>query len=269
MASLDTTTLDRLAVEACQVLDEAWPRFLAGHGAPSAVAKGDRDFATEIDLDLERFVAAELDRRTGIGTHGEEFGGDSLSAGPVWVLDPIDGTMNYSLGLPYAGMLLALLDEGQPVIGLTWLPHLGERIWAVVGGALMRNGEPQPRLEPRSLHHSMVAVGSFNLDSTQGLSGRYRLDLIGEISRRSSRVRMLGATGVDLAYTAAGTLGATISFGHHVWDHAAGVALVRAAGGIVTDLAGKPWTVLSRSVLAAAPGAHEELVRLAAAVPRQ
>jgi myo-inositol-1(or 4)-monophosphatase len=79
-------------------------------------------------------------------------------------------------------------------------------------------------------------------------------------------MRMHGATGIDFAYTAAGILGGAISFGSHVWDHAAGVALVRAAGGIVTDLDGSDWTTKSRSVLVAAPGVHGELLELLNAV---
>jgi myo-inositol-1(or 4)-monophosphatase len=71
---------------------------------------------------------------------------------------------------------------------------------------------------------------------------------------------MHGATGIDLAYVADGTLGGAISFGDHIWDHAAGVALVRAAGGVVTDLAGADWTTESRSVLAAAPGVHGQML---------
>jgi myo-inositol-1(or 4)-monophosphatase len=73
---------------------------------------------------------------------------------------------------------------------------------------------------------------------------------------------MHGSTGIDLAYVADGILGGAISFGSHVWDHAAGVALVRAAGGIVTDLAGEPWTPASRSALAAAPGVHAEILEI-------
>ena len=93
----------------------------------------------------------------------------------------------------------------------------------------------------------------------------YRAEVLANLSRVSSRVRMHGATGVDLAYVAAGVLGGAISFGHHIWDHAAGVALVRAAGGIVTDLAGQPWTAQSKSALAAAPGIHEQILALVAA----
>jgi myo-inositol-1(or 4)-monophosphatase len=77
---------------------------------------------------------------------------------------------------------------------------------------------------------------------------------------------MHGATGVDMAYAAAGVLGAAISFGHHVWDHAAGVALVRSAGGIVTDLAGQRWTPASRSALAGVPSVHAEILEIVLSV---
>ena len=90
--------------------------------------------------------------------------------------------------------------------------------------------------------------------------------VIENLSRNCSRMRMHGATGIDFAYTAAGILGGAISFGSHVWDHAAGVALVRAAGGVVTNLDGSDWTTKSRSVLVAAPGVHGELLELLNAV---
>ena len=86
------------------------------------------------------------------------------------------------------------------------------------------------------------------------------------LSRRCSRMRMHGSTGIDMAYTAAGALGGAISFGHHIWDHAAGVALVRAAGGVVTDFLGDPWTPTSRSALAGVPGVHAELLEIIQAV---
>ena len=73
-------------------------------------------------------------------------------------------------------------------------------------------------------------------------------------------MRMHGAIGFDLAYTAAGILGGAITFGGHLWDHAAGVALVRAAGGVVTDLAGTDWTTRSKSAVAGVPGVHGEIL---------
>ncbi len=257
--SLPGDPAELLAI-ASELLDAASVRFIAGLGAPSALAKGPDDFATAVDLELERRLSGELFDRTGIEVHGEEFGGPELASGTSWVLDPIDGTYNYSSGLPLAGMLLALVHDAQPVLGLTWLPLLDQRYAAIADGPLYRNGETLPPLETSTLGSSMIGFGAFNVDSHGRIAGRYRHQLMAALSRVSSRLRMHGSTGVDLAFTAAGVLGGAVVFGHHPWDNAAGVALVRAGGGIVTDLAGEPWTIESGSVLAAAPGVHEELL---------
>lgn len=249
-----------LLTVAGEVLDGVVERFLTGVGAPSAVAKGPRDFATEVDLELERRLSQELSDRTGIGVHGEEFGGPDLDTGTVWVLDPVDGTLNYSAGLPTAGILLALLRDGEPVLGLTWLPMMNRRYAAVVGGPLLCNGEQLPRLQPRDLTEAMVGFGAFNLDGRGPIPGEYRVRVLAQVSRVCRRLRVHGSTGADLAFTAAGVLGASVVYGYHPWDNAPGVALVRAAGGVVTDLAGEPWHLGSRSLLAAAPGVHEQIL---------
>lgn len=254
--------LNSLVETASVILDAAVPRFLDGHRADSAVRKKGNDFATEVDLAIERQVVAALQEATGIGVHGEEFGGSAVDSPWVWVLDPVDGTFNYAAGSPMAAILLGLLHDGEPVAGLTWLPFTDERYTAVVGGPLLKNGVPQPPLERTELSDALVAVGSFSADSRGRFPGRYRLALLENLSRVSSRLRMHGSTGIDLVYVADGILGGTIVFGGHVWDHAAGVAQVRAAGGIVTDLGGEPWTPESRSALAAAPGAHDEILEI-------
>lgn len=251
-----------LLATASEILDAASPRFAEGIGAPSSVIKGRNDFATELDLELERTISAQLEQRTGIGVHGEEYGGPQLHSGTAWVLDPIDGTFNYSAGHPMSGMLLALVHDGQPVLGLTWLPLLDRRYAARTGGPLLLNGEPLPPLATGKLGAAMIGFGAFNVDARGRIPGQFRFDLLGPLSRLSSRVRMHGSTGIDLAFTASGVLGGCIVFGHHPWDNAAGVALVRAAGGVVTDLAGEPWSITSGSVLAAAPGVHEELLEM-------
>jgi len=131
---------------------------------------------------------------------------------------------------------------------------------------LYRNGIEQPPVQRATLADSIVGVSTFNVDSRGRVPGRYRLAVVEHLSRRCSRMRMLGATGIDLAYTAGGILGGAISFNGNVWDHAAGVALVRAAGGIVTDLSGGDWTLTTRSVLVGVPGTHDELLELVQSV---
>jgi myo-inositol-1(or 4)-monophosphatase len=260
--------LDALVVEASAILDAAAEPFIAGHRADSAVSKRGDDFATKVDLEIERQVVDALVKTTGIPVHGEEFGGAELDLPWVWVLDPVDGTFNYAAGSPMAAILLGLLHDGDPVAGLTWLPFTGERYAAVSGGPLTKNGVPQEPLAAVALTDSVIGVGTFNADSRGRFPGRYRLAVLEELSRVSSRLRMHGATGIDLAYVADGILGGAISFGDHVWDHAAGVALVRAAGGIVTNLAGDPWSPDSRSALAAAPGVHAQILEILRRVGR-
>jgi len=254
--------------QASAILDAAAKPFVAGHRADSAVSKRGDDFATKVDLAIERQVVDALVSATGIGVHGEEFGGADLDSEWVWILDPVDGTFNYAAGSPMAAILLGLLHYGDPVAGLTWLPFMNERYAAAAGGPLMKNGVPQPMLKNGDLTASIIGVGTFNADSRGRFPGRYRVAVLEELSRVSSRMRMHGATGIDLAYVADGVLGGSISFGDHVWDHAAGVALVRAAGGIVTNLAGEQWTPDSRSALAAAPGVHGQLLEMLHSVGR-
>ena len=258
--ALDETDLDALVSEAAAILDEAAKPFVSGHGADSSVRKKGNDFATEVDLAIERQVVDALMSRTGIGVHGEEFGGADIDSPVVWVLDPIDGTINYAAGLPTAAILLALVRDGEPVAGLTWLPFTDQRFTAVVGKPLYANGVAQPRLGSATLADSVVGTSTFDIDSRGRFPGRYRVAILERLSRKCSRMRMHGAIGLDMAYTAAGILGAALNFGGHVWDHAAGVALVRAAGGVVTDLKGNDWTVGSKGALAGLPGVHGEVL---------
>ena len=233
--------LDALVAEASVILDAAAKPFVAGHRADSAVSKRGDDFATEVDLAIERQVVDALVAATGIPVHGEEFGGADLDSPWVWVLDPVDGTFNYAAGSPMAAILLGLLRDGNPVAGLTWLPFMSERYTAVSGGPVMktacRNPAGQSRTQRRDHRRRHVQRRLPRPVPRAVPDGGARRAQPGV-----SRMRMHGATGIDLAYVADGVLGGAISFGDHVWDHAAGVALVRAAGGVVTDLAGEEWT---------------------------
>ncbi len=163
--------------------------------------------------------------------HGEEFGGADVDSPLVWVLDPIDGTFNYAAGSPMAAILLGLVRDGEPVAGLTWVPFTGERFTAVVGKPLRSNGVELPPLKPAKLADSIVGVGTFNVDSRGRVPGRYRLAVIENLSRKCSRMRMHGSTGIDLAYTAAEILGGAISFsGQRVGPRGRGRAGTRRRG---------------------------------------
>lgn len=257
----DPAELDGLVAAASAVLDGVLPDFVAGLGADPQVTKGVGDYATALDYELEDRITAGLVERTGVPVHGEERGGPDLRSGTAWVLDPIDGTVNYSLRVPLTGVLLALVSDGEPVAALTWLPLLGSRLTARAGGPLVVDGAPRPPLAPAQLRSTAVGFGPVRRGSpAQSFPTGYRFALLHAVTEHTLRVRMLGSTGLDLAWVADGVLGGAVVFGHHPWDNAAGACLVRAAGGTVTDLAGEPWRLDSRGVVAAAPGVHAELL---------
>lgn len=253
---------EALAV-ATAALDACWQPFIDGIGAQAAQFKeSHNDFATEVDLSLERTITDALRQGTGIDVHGEEYGGPPVNSGTVWVLDPVDGTANYSFGIPDVAILAALIHEGQPVIGLTWLPLLGMRFTSLAGGPLVANGRELEPMANSSIRDVAVAVGSMNTGNRGTYTPAYRREVVEHLGLRAGRTRKFGSTGVDLSYVASARLSAAVTFGHYAWDNAAGACHVRSAGGVVTDIAGEEWSVDSTSLLAGSPRAHGEMLDL-------
>ena len=110
-------------------------------GAPSAVVKGATDFATQVDLDLERRLSAELTEQTQIPVHGEEFGGPDPDSGVGGCSTPSTAPSTTSTGIPLTGILLGLVVDGDPILGLTWLPLQNRRYAAHVDGPLLVDGD--------------------------------------------------------------------------------------------------------------------------------
>lgn len=256
--------LPRLLAVADGILETMTPEFVDGLGSPGSVRKQGDDFATDVDLSLERRIGSALVDATGIPVHGEEFGGPPADSGPVWILDPVDGTYNYSVGLPLAAMLLALAVDGEPVLGITRLPLLAQHYAGIVGESFTVNGRPAPALAPAPLSSAVVGCGAFNVRSGGRYPGTGRAALYGALSHRARRLRMTGSTGTDMAYVAAGIFGGAVSFSYHAWDNAAGAALVRSAGGMATDVHGRPWRVGSASLVTGDRRLHPELLQVIA-----
>lgn len=206
---------------ATRVLDEATPRFIEGLGAPGVQTKSSRtDFATEFDLELERRISDELREGTGLEVHGEEYGGPPINTGTLWVVDPIDGTANYSLGIPTTGILVSLVHESQPVLGLTWLPLLGLRFTSVAGGPLRENDEIVPALPDVSIRDVALGLGSLNTGARATYPPAYRREVFEQLTLAAARTRKFGSTGVDLAFVGSGRLSAAVSFGNYAWTTA-------------------------------------------------
>jgi myo-inositol-1(or 4)-monophosphatase len=223
------------------------------------IGKGDRDFATSVDLQIEsaiRALLADADRR--IPFLGEEGGGER-AARASWVLDPIDGTINFSRDSPLCTISLSLVIEGQPVLGIVDAPLLGERFVARQGAGAYLNGRRIVVSEASGLAEAIVGVADFKVGVGSEDENRVHLAVVGRLARESLRVRMLGSAALDLAWLAAGRLNATIMLSNLPWDVTGGLLLVREAGGMVYDYDGSEHGLASRYTLASVPSLAEKL----------
>lgn len=138
-------------------------RILRGHfGSGLKVEwKGDNTPVTLADRAVEETLRKRmLEATPGYGIWGEEFGREGGGSGKEWVIDPLDGTKAFIHGVPLFGTLIALLEEGVPVIGLIDLPVLGERVWATRGGGAFRNGSPCRVSSVSRLEEALLLDGS-------------------------------------------------------------------------------------------------------------
>jgi myo-inositol-1(or 4)-monophosphatase len=205
---------------------------------------------TEVDLQSESAMKRSLALSTPeIGFYGEEGGGSSLGTGKVWVADPLDGTINYATGSPLCGVMLGLLEDGVPTLGVIDLPFLGVR---VDSGAVA---------DVEALENGIVGMGDAfhrggaRLDSF--------LDLTASVHRRAMRFRCVGAASVLWTWLAQGQIQGMILAHNNPYDVVAGHAIARAAGALCTDYAGAPLTLDSSGAMAATPGIQRELLSLA------
>lgn len=222
------------------------------------IAKGDRDFATDVDVQIEKAVRASLAAAMPeIPFLGEEEPGERLGDGERWVLDPIDGTINFSKDSPLCSISLSLVVDGQPVLGIVDTPFLGERFVARKGGGAFINGSPIAVSPVPGLHEAMIGLADFKVGVDSEEENRIHLALLGTLAHRCLRVRMHGSAALDLAWLAAGRLHATAMLSNLPWDVTAGLLLVREAGGLVYDFDGSEHDADSRFTIASTPSLAE------------
>ncbi|HXI44970.1 MAG TPA: inositol monophosphatase family protein [Candidatus Acidoferrales bacterium] len=230
--------------------------------------KSPKDVVTEADH-LSEAMILEAIRGTwpDDAVLAEETGGSQTRSGHeptsglgrAWVVDPLDGTINYANGIPFFCVSIALVEAGRPVVGVIHDPTRSETLVATAGGGATLNGRP--------IHPSVKGeVSDFVV--SMALSGR-AVATRARTVRRAVRVsRSMGSAALALAYVANGRFDAMVQQGGlSSWDIAAAGLIAEAAGATVTDLAGGPWFDIGRGPktigLIAAPAAHHaELLRL-------
>ena len=234
-----------------RAVDEASRLLLDGRGKmDTVIAKGDRDFATALDVEAERLIRTRLERlEPEISFLGEEQGGPTPATAAIWVLDPIDGTVNFARGSPLCAISLALVEDGLPRLAFVDFPFLGERYLAAEGGGAYLNGIPIHTVE-RPLVDSVVGFTDFSVGHNAPTENPVHLSLMAALAVTALRVRVHGSEALELSWLAAGRLDAAIMLSNLPWDVSGGVLLVREAGGVVYDLDGSDHRLTSAYTIA-------------------
>lgn len=229
-------------------------------GPAKAEVKGRGDYVTEVDRSAERAIRAVLEAETpGIPVLGEELGG--TRAERYWLVDPLDGTVNFIHRFPVVGVSVALVKDGRPTAGTVHAPYLETTFTAARGLGAEQDGTPL-RVSDATPDKAVVATG-FPFRYKERLP-EYLAMMLPALERFED-LRRPGAVALDLAWVAAGVFDGFFELALSPWDLAAGALLVEEAGGAVTDWGGGPG-YLTGDILAGPPQIHSTLLELASAV---
>ncbi len=223
--------------------------------------KGAADFVSSADLKAERTLREELQHaRPDFGFLGEE-GGESGKAGATsrWIVDPLDGTTNFLHGLPHFSISIAQESKGDIVAGIVYVPLTDQLYWAERNTGAYLN-DRRIRVSVRSrLADSVIATGI----PFKGIGDHPAyLKTLEPVMAQVAGIRRFGVASLDLAYVAAGRFDGFWEFGLKSWDIAAGIILVREAGGFVTDLSGGATMMETGDILATNSELQSELLKI-------
>ncbi len=227
-------TAQAIITEASPLLHRAWGQAHTVHN------KGVRNIVTESDVAVEQLVLQRL--REHFPDHAitsEEAGAQTSSAKVRWILDPLDGTTNFSRDMPLFCISLAAVVHDEPVVGIIHDPLRGHTFAALRGGGTTLNGQALHTSGITHLHEAMFAV-DWPRDETLR---RTMHGLTGKILARGRTLRALGTAALAMTYVATGWLDVYAALSLSAWDQAAAGLLVQEAGGCAATLSGAPWTI--------------------------
>lgn len=223
--------------------------------------KGPGDFVSAADHRVEKTLIAELKKaRPDYGFQLEE-GGVLAGSDPhhVWVVDPLDGTTNFLHSIPHFAISIGLVRNGEPIAGVIYQPLTDEMFWAEKGGGAWVNDRRLRVSARRKMEDAVIATGIPHLGRPE--PARF-IGQLQKVMAVSAGIRRFGAASLDLAYVAAGRCEGFWEIGLKPWDIAAGMIIVREAGGYVSDFDGPQSPLESGNVVAANDQLHGMLTAL-------
>jgi myo-inositol-1(or 4)-monophosphatase len=221
--------------------------------------KGKNDYASEVDRMAEREIINII--KTAYPDHAilAEESGEHQGNDFVWVIDPLDGTTNFLHGFPQYSVSIALKHKGRLEVGVIYDPLRDELFTARRGGGAMLNSRRLRVTGQTSLKGALIGTG-FPFKTEQHLDAY--LGMFRAITIDSAGIRRAGSAALDLAYVAAGRLDGFWEIGLMEWDMAAGILLIKEAGGVVTDFSFNDTYLQSGNVIAGSPKMHQIMYQL-------
>jgi myo-inositol-1(or 4)-monophosphatase len=245
--------MDDLALARAAATEAA--RIILAGTSRSAEYKGVVDPVTAVDRAAEEAITSLIgSARPGDGMLAEEGTDTTQDSGRRWVIDPLDGTVNFVHGIPQVSVSIALELNGEPTVAVVRDVYRGEEFWATRGDGAFRDGE---RIAVSSIHHlgeALVSTG-FPYDRQERAADYTRI--VTEVLRVAQGVRRLGSAALDLAWVACGRYEGHWEVRMAPWDVAAGMLLVREAGGTTSSSDGGPAT--HQDIVATNGHIHENL----------
>jgi myo-inositol-1(or 4)-monophosphatase len=236
--SSDLELAERAARAAGEVLIAYYGRVPEGLASKTSATDPVSDADREAERVIRELLSAERPDDGLVGEEGSRIEGEHSRR---WIVDPLDGTVNFLYGLRAWGVSIALEDEEGLAVGVVFNPVSGECFAAERGRGATMSGRPIHVTDCRSLDSAMVATGF----SYEAVRRAEQAQLLVELLPRIRDLRRAGAAALDLAYVAAGRVDAYYERGLKRWDEAAGLLLVQEAGGVTAELDGEPQGVVA------------------------
>ncbi len=224
--------------------------------------KRKKDLVSYVDINAEKMLKEGCSRiLPGSGFVNEESEDQASENGYTWVIDPIDGTTNFTHGVPHFSISLALMHESDTLLGIVYSPVEEELFRAALGQGATLNGLPIRVSQRKLLEEALVGTGFPYLEKTE--RDAY-LQMVIDVMDQAHGIRRVGSAALDLAYVAAGRFEAFFEYGLHPWDVAAGALLVQEAGGKISNFTGKDEYLYARQIIASNGNIHQEMLDLIA-----
>jgi myo-inositol-1(or 4)-monophosphatase len=241
------------AKEAGDILTQLSTKPLSYH------MKTQRDIQAEADLESEKAIKSRI--KAAFPSHAvlaEESGKEGGDSEYLWVVDPLDGTINYARGIEEYAVSIALVQNGKIVLGVIYQPALDKMMVAEASKGAYLNDKELKLSGESELSHCLAAT-----DTTSKLELRRRnFEILINVAGAVRHVRIFGSTALHLARIAQGQLDFYFKTHINYWDAAAGALILQEAGGIITDLDGQPLTSASKDILAGTRAIHGQAIGL-------